>query len=100
MGADRYTADDAELALARLRERLDTLQSATPLLYRTQNGGDYENFTLRPELAPGETGLSMHHRNPRHHYAARTAIALKAVQGRLDAGLTVRAICSTPLAHT
>lgn len=60
MGSDRYTADDAELALAQLRERLDTLQSAAPLPFRTQNGGDYENFTLRPGLSPGETGLGMH----------------------------------------
>ncbi|AKS31527.1 NAD(P)H-dependent oxidoreductase [Mycolicibacterium goodii] len=60
MGSDRYTADDAELALAQLRERLDTLHSATPLPFRTQNGGDYENFTLRPGLSPGETGLGMH----------------------------------------
>ena len=60
MGSERFTADDAEVALARLRERLDTLQSATPLQYRTQNGGDYENFTLRPDISPGVTGLSMH----------------------------------------
>lgn len=56
--------DDARYAEYRtaLAQRLDTLWSATPLAFRRQNGGDYQipALTLRPEIAPGESGLSIH----------------------------------------
>lgn len=77
-GSDRYTAADAESALTQLRERLDTLQCAEPLQFRTQNGGDYENFMLRSGLSPGETGLTMHRAQNTRYCAAQTTIALSA----------------------
>lgn len=45
-----------------LAQRLDTLWSAEPLAFRQQNGGDYliPQLTLRPEISPGESGLSIH----------------------------------------
>lgn len=51
-----------------LGRRLDTLATTAPIPYRKQNGGDYliPALTLRPEIAPGETGLAI-------HTAARTA---------------------------
>ncbi|MET8998889.1 NAD(P)H-dependent oxidoreductase [Amycolatopsis sp. NPDC004169] len=60
-GADRVP--DAEFAAARerLRERLRTLETAEPIPFRTQNGGDYdEDLVLRPDRAPGVTGLGAH----------------------------------------
>ena len=46
----------------RLGQRLDTLATAAPLPFRTQNGGDYEipALTLRAEVAPGVTGFAAH----------------------------------------
>ncbi|ARD62648.1 NAD(P)H dehydrogenase [Kosakonia radicincitans DSM 16656] len=45
-----------------LAQRLDTLWSAEPLAFRRQNGGDYliPQLTLHPDIAPGESGLSIH----------------------------------------
>lgn len=45
-----------------LGRRLDTLWQTEPIPFRRQNGGDYRipELTLRPELAPGETGLRVH----------------------------------------
>lgn len=42
--------------------RLDGLATDTPLAFRRQNGGDYEipALTLKPDLAPGRTGLGVH----------------------------------------
>ena len=44
-----------------LRSRLLEADSTEPLGYRTQNSGDYdEHMMLRPDLAPGTTGLGVH----------------------------------------
>ena len=60
-GVDRFTAEEGENAAKELRERLLTVPATAPIPYRTQNGGDYDDrFVLRPEVAPGVTGLRMH----------------------------------------
>jgi NAD(P)H dehydrogenase (quinone) len=60
-GADRYTEADRIRAGAALRERLDGLGTDAPLPFRPQHGGDYdEHLVLRPHLAPGKAGLSVH----------------------------------------
>jgi NAD(P)H dehydrogenase (quinone) len=60
-GAERVS--DAQFAEARayLRTRLGTLETAEPIPFRTQNGGDYDDdLVLRPDRAPGATGLGVH----------------------------------------
>lgn len=60
-GADRVPDDRFAEAQDRLRERLHTLETAKPIPFRTQNGGDYdEDLVLRPNHAPGATGLAIH----------------------------------------
>ncbi|HVW80931.1 MAG TPA: NAD(P)H-dependent oxidoreductase, partial [Mycobacteriales bacterium] len=57
-GADRVAFP---AAAAEVRARVATLFTADPIRYRYQNGGDYdENLVLRPDLAPGRTGLEIH----------------------------------------
>ena len=45
-----------------LGQRLDTLFSADPIPFRAQNKGDYDipALTLRDDILPGKTGLSIH----------------------------------------
>lgn len=45
-----------------LGQRLDNLQIAAPIPFRRQNGGDYEipALTLKPDLAPGQSGFGIH----------------------------------------
>lgn len=56
--------DDSRFATLceELARRLDTLSETAPIPFRRQNQGDYliPSLTLRPELAPGESGLSIH----------------------------------------
>ncbi|AGL15070.1 NAD(P)H-dependent oxidoreductase [Actinoplanes sp. N902-109] len=60
-GADRFTPEDGENAAKELRERLLTVPTTEPIPYRPQHGGDYdERLVLRPEVAPGRTGLRVH----------------------------------------
>jgi NAD(P)H dehydrogenase (quinone) len=60
-GADRFTPAEASNAAKELRERLLTISTAEPIPYRTQQGGDYgKDLVLRPEVAPGSTGLGAH----------------------------------------
>jgi NAD(P)H dehydrogenase (quinone) len=60
-GADRFTEADRIGAGATLRARLDGLGTHAPLPFRPQHGGDYdERLVLRPHLAPGRAGLSVH----------------------------------------
>lgn len=48
---------------ARLHESLQTLPTAEPIAYRSQNGGDYdEHLVLREDCAPGEVGIHVHYR--------------------------------------
>ena len=60
---DRF--DDVAFASVaeRLRERMRTLETAAPIPYRQQNGGDYliPSMQLRPGLEnPGATGFALH----------------------------------------
>lgn len=60
-GADRITADGCVAAAERLRARLRALPDAAPIAFRAQNSGDYdEHLVLRPDLAPGRSGLGVH----------------------------------------
>lgn len=60
-GADRFTPEEGENAAGHLRERLLALPTTEPIPYRTRNSGDYdENLVLRPDAAPGSTGLRAH----------------------------------------
>lgn len=54
---EKYTAYCQQLA-----QRLDTLWQAEPLPFRRQNAGDYTipALTLRPDIAPGESGFGVH----------------------------------------
>jgi NAD(P)H dehydrogenase (quinone) len=60
-GADRVPDEQFAEARQHLRERLRTLATADPIPFRTQNGGDYDDdLVLRPDRAPGATGLGVH----------------------------------------
>ena len=60
-GTDRFTPEEGENAAKELRERLLAIPAAEPIPYRTQRSGDYdEKFVLRPDVAPGSTGLRVH----------------------------------------
>ncbi|MCW0215578.1 MAG: NAD(P)H-dependent oxidoreductase [Pseudonocardia sp.] len=60
-GADRFTAEDGDLAAKELRERLRGLWATEPIPYRAQQGGDYTpDLVLRDDVAPGATGLGAH----------------------------------------
>jgi NAD(P)H dehydrogenase (quinone) len=61
-GADRLPAPRFDTDAASLRERVLRMDEAEPLPYRRQNGGDYDDdLVLRPDLAPGATGLAVHY---------------------------------------
>jgi NAD(P)H dehydrogenase (quinone) len=61
-----YAADHADdptyrTAATLLRDRVTTIGTTTPIPYRYQNHGDYDdNLVLRPDLSPGREGLSVH----------------------------------------
>lgn len=60
-GADRLTAAGYAREAAELRERLRTLHTTDPLPFHHENGGAYdEDLVLRPELAPGQSGVGVH----------------------------------------
>ncbi|MFE0764982.1 NAD(P)H-dependent oxidoreductase [Streptomyces smyrnaeus] len=60
-GADRSTEADVKERQEELRERLRNLDALAPLPFRYEAGGDYDaDLVLRPELAPGRTGLQVH----------------------------------------
>ncbi|MEO3853046.1 NAD(P)H-dependent oxidoreductase [Streptomyces sp. B8F3] len=64
-GADRLTREAYPQVASGLAERLRGLWTTTPLPYRPERGGDYdEELALRPELAAGERGLSIHSAEP------------------------------------
>ncbi len=61
-GADRMDDAGYRAVLPDLRERLATLFTAEPLPFRHEDSGDYDDtLVLRPELAPGQTGLDVHY---------------------------------------
>ncbi|GAA2439917.1 NAD(P)H-dependent oxidoreductase [Actinomadura vinacea] len=70
-GADRLTGDGFPHWAARLSRRLRGLDTDAPIPYRRELGGDYDDdLLLRPDLAPGGTGLTIHDRRS-HHRPAR-----------------------------
>lgn len=63
-GADRFSDAQYACATAELRRRLEAVADEEPIPYRRQNGGDYDaDLVLRPELAPGATGISVHYQD-------------------------------------
>lgn len=61
-GADRVTPEEYEVAVARLRKRVISIDDTAPLAFRYQNGGDYDDdLVLRPELIPGSAGVGVHY---------------------------------------
>jgi NAD(P)H dehydrogenase (quinone) len=64
-GADRVDQAAYEAHADALRQRLKDLAHTTPLPFRHQNGGDYDDdLVLRPELNRHATGLASHYRVP------------------------------------
>ena len=60
-GANHVSDERYRTAAADLRQRLRTAETAAPIPYRAQNGGDYdEHMVLRKEIAPGLAGLNAH----------------------------------------
>ena len=60
-GADRFSCEEGENAAKELGEKLLAIPMTTPIAYRAQNGGDYDDkLVLRPEVAPGARGLGVH----------------------------------------
>ena len=60
-GADRIADEGCAEAAARLRDRLRELPDAAPIPFRSQDGGDYDqHLVLRPDVAPGRSGLGVH----------------------------------------
>jgi NAD(P)H dehydrogenase (quinone) len=60
---DRLDETGFEPVAERLRDRMRTLATTTPIPYRRQNGGDYliPSMNLRPELGDsGATGFALH----------------------------------------
>lgn len=60
--ANRMDATRYDEVCRALIERLDTLFVTPPVPFYRQNSGDYNipDLTLRDDIAPGETGLSIH----------------------------------------
>lgn len=64
--SSRIDASNYPAITAQLAQRLDTLQTTTPIAFRRQNGGDYHipSMLLRDDLAPGQQGLQVHVATP------------------------------------
>ncbi|MBV2365738.1 NAD(P)H-dependent oxidoreductase [Streptomonospora nanhaiensis] len=70
-GADRADAAAADAAAKGLRARLAELPTQRPIAYRYENSADYDaDLVLRPDLAPGRTGLGVHRWDGPHACAA------------------------------
>ena len=73
-GTNRVAPDRYAQLSARLTDRLVTLPDATPLPYRPEAGGDYDDdLVLRPDVAPGRTGPGIHQATPSSRRATRAA---------------------------
>lgn len=60
---DRFDETDFEAATSRLRQRMRSIETTSPIPYRQQNGGDYAipAMQLRPGLEPANTsGFRLH----------------------------------------
>lgn len=65
-GAVDLSTTDYRHARHRLRDRLIALPETAPIPYRYQNGDDYdEHLVLRPDRAPDEQGIHIHHARAR-----------------------------------
>lgn len=63
-GANRLPDDAFAAACAAYAERLAGLFTDSPIPYRTQNGGDYDDdLRLKPGLGRGASGLALHRRD-------------------------------------
>ena len=61
-GANRVSDDTYTAAATELCERLLTIPTTPPVPFRHQDHGDYdEHLVLRPDRAPGRTGLHVHY---------------------------------------
>jgi NAD(P)H dehydrogenase (quinone) len=61
-GADRLSDHQFRCATEQLRARLMRLNDEEPIPFRRQNAGDYDDdLVLRPEHAPGSTGIGVHY---------------------------------------
>lgn len=71
-GADRMTPEGARDTAGALGRRLRTLEHELPLGYRHEQGGDYDaDLVLRPDAAPGRTGVGVHRADPYEQGRAR-----------------------------
>jgi NAD(P)H dehydrogenase (quinone) len=62
-GADRISEQGYADAVTRLRERVESIMDTPALDFRFQNHGDYDDdLVLRPDLAPGASGLAVHYK--------------------------------------
>ncbi len=60
-GANRLDDQQFRAAAATVRRHVTAIGETTPIPYRSQNGGDYDDdLVLRPALAPGGAGLGVH----------------------------------------
>jgi Putative NADPH-quinone reductase (modulator of drug activity B) len=60
-GTGRMTAADIDAAKAAWRSRLEHLFEEEPILFRSQNGGDYpDRHVLASDIAVGQTGVMAH----------------------------------------
>ncbi|MET9494480.1 NAD(P)H-dependent oxidoreductase [Streptomyces sp. NPDC006552] len=67
-GADRTTPEEYARTAAALKERIRALPDARPVPFRHERSGDYDReLVLRPGLAPGRTGLTVHLTGPQDH---------------------------------
>ncbi len=60
---DRMDEAGFQVVADQLKERMRTIETAAPIPYRMQNGGDYQvpSLELRPELGdPGVSGFALH----------------------------------------
>lgn len=61
-GADRVGPQQHQAATALVRDAVTSIEDTAPLPFRFQNGGDYDDdLVLRPDRAPGATGLGVHY---------------------------------------
>ncbi|GAA2597126.1 NAD(P)H-dependent oxidoreductase [Actinomadura fulvescens] len=61
--ADWCTPQQYDETMARLRDQLTRIDEMDPLPYRLESGGDYDHLdgALRPEVASGRSGLTVHY---------------------------------------
>ncbi|SDG24408.1 NAD(P)H-dependent oxidoreductase [Pseudonocardia oroxyli] len=63
-GANRVSDEEFATAAKEVCERVLAIPHTTPLPFRGQNGGDYDDeLVLRDHLAPGRAGLGIHLRD-------------------------------------